>query len=68
VPFSSYGLITIKMRPSHPLEAQLLERHSLCLAVEFLQLAYFTLIFLPVSSSVPCTRTRFPSNLATSVW
>jgi len=55
--------------PSHPLEAQLLERHSLRLAaVELLQLAYFTIIFLPVSSSVPCTRTRLPSNFATSVW
>lgn len=28
---------------------------------------YFTMI-LPLGSSVPCTRTRLPSNLATSVW
>jgi len=54
-------------RFSHPPEAQLPERQRLCLAVELLQLAYFTRIFLPVSSSVPCTRTRLPSNFATSV-
>ena len=38
-------------------------------SVPFLQrnkLAYFTRI-LPLGSSVPCTRTRLPSNFATSV-
>lgn len=28
---------------------------------------YFTMIFLPEESNVPCTRTFFPSNFATSV-
>jgi|GEM_PF-4037465 hypothetical protein len=28
---------------------------------------YFTMIFFPLGSSVPCTRTRLPSNFATSV-